>query len=116
MKTLLVPFLIFVHALSALAKEPEVWVYFGTYTRQKESEGIYVSKLNLETGSLSKPVLAAEGDNPSFLTILPDGRRLVAVEETNDYKGKSSGSLASYNFVGCQRVLSLQLRSIFVNV
>jgi len=96
MKTLLVSFLILVHALSALAKESEVWVYFGTYTRQKESEGIYVSKLNLETGSISKPILAAAGDNPSFVTILPDGRRLVAVEETNDYQGKSSGSLASY--------------------
>ncbi|HIG83226.1 MAG TPA: DUF1080 domain-containing protein [Verrucomicrobia bacterium] len=96
MKTLLVSFLVLVHALSALAKDSEVWVYFGTYTREKDSEGIYVSKLNLDTGSLSKPTLAAEGDNPSFLTILPDSRRLVAVEETNDYEGKSSGSLASY--------------------
>ncbi|HAA88178.1 MAG TPA: 6-phosphogluconolactonase, partial [Verrucomicrobiales bacterium] len=96
MKTLLVSFLILVNALSALAKDSEIWVYFGTYTRGKESEGIYVSKLNLETGNISKPMLAAEGDNPSFVTILPDGRRLVAVEETNDYGGKSSGSLASY--------------------
>ena len=96
MKTLLVSFLILVHALSAFAKDSEVWVYFGTYTRGKESEGIYVSKLNLETGSISKPTLAAEGDNPSFVTILPEGRRLVAVEETNDYGGQSSGSLASY--------------------
>ena len=92
MKTLLVSFLILVNALSALAKDSEIWVYFGTYTRGKESEGIYVSKLNLETGNISKPMLAAEGDNPSFVTILPDGRRLVAVEETNDYEGKKSGS------------------------
>ena len=96
MKTLLVSFLFLVHALSALADDSEVWVYFGTYTREKDSEGIYVAKLNLGTGNLSKPVLAAEGDNPSFLTILPDSQRLVAVEETNDYEGKSSGSLASY--------------------
>ena len=62
MKTLLVSFLILVNALSALAKDSEIWVYFGTYTRGKESEGIYVSKLNLETGNISKPMLAAEGD------------------------------------------------------
>ena len=48
----------------------ELWVYFGTYTRGKDSEGVYSSKLNLKTGQLSKPVLAAKGDNPSFLTIL----------------------------------------------
>ena len=74
----------------------ELWVYFGTYTRGKDSEGVYSAKLNLKTGQLSKPVLAAKGDNPSFLTILPNERYLIAVEETNDYAGKASGSVASY--------------------
>ena len=31
------------------------------------------------------------------MTILPEGRRLVAVEETNDYEGKKSGSLAAFS-------------------
>ena len=47
----------------------ELWVYFGTYTRGKDSEGVYSSKLNLKTGQLSKPVLAAKGDNLAFLIL-----------------------------------------------
>ncbi|MEC7223592.1 MAG: beta-propeller fold lactonase family protein, partial [Verrucomicrobiota bacterium] len=75
----------------------ELWVYFGTYTRDKDSEGIYSAKLNLKTGQLTKPVLAANGDNPSFLTILPNENFLLAVEETNDYEGEPSGSIVSYS-------------------
>ena len=75
----------------------ELWVYFGTYTRDKDSEGIYSAKLNLKTGQLTKPVLAAKGDNPSFLTILPNEKFLMAVEETNDYEGEPSGSVVSYS-------------------
>ena len=88
--------IIFILGPIAKLKSEEMWVYFGTYTRDKESQGIYVSKLNLENGILSKPSLAATGDNPSFVTILPNEEFLVAVEETNDYQGESSGSLASY--------------------
>ncbi|MDA7681423.1 beta-propeller fold lactonase family protein [Verrucomicrobiales bacterium] len=88
--------IIFILGPIAKLKSEEMWVYFGTYTRDKESQGIYVSKLNLENGILSKPSLAATGDNPSFVTILPNKEFLVSVEETNDYQGESSGSLASY--------------------
>ena len=38
-------------------------VYFGTYTGgENSSKGIYRSVLNLETGELSDPILAAEAD------------------------------------------------------
>ena len=40
--------------------------YIGTYTGGK-SRGIYYSTLNLQAGTLSKPTLAAETENPSFL-------------------------------------------------
>ena len=39
-------------------------VYIGSYTRG-QSEGIYVSELDLETGQLSEPRLAAKAVNPS---------------------------------------------------
>src|SRR5258708_2305803 len=41
-------------------------VYVGTYNGRK-SRGIYRAELDLATGKLSAPVLAAETVNPSFL-------------------------------------------------
>ena len=67
-------------------------VYFGTYTRgENSSKGIYRSVLNLETGELSDPVLAAEAVNPSFLEIHPNGRFLYAVSEAGE-----AGSVSAY--------------------
>jgi len=67
-------------------------VYFGTYTRaENSSKGIYRSVLNLETGKLSDPVLAAEAQNPSFIEIHPNGKFLYSVSE-----GGEAGSVSAY--------------------
>ncbi len=55
--------------------------YFGTYTNKTKSEGIYRSTLDMETGRLSEPELAAKVANPSFIEIHPGGRFLYAVTE-----------------------------------
>ena len=72
------PFLII--AIAVLA--PAVWardcfVYFGTFT-DTSSKGIYVSRLDMETGKLSPPQLAVAASNPNFLAVSPDGRFLYA--------------------------------------
>lgn len=65
-------------------------VYWGTYTTSLprfangESKGIYVSRLNSETGKLSIPELAAETTSPSYLAVHPLGRFLYAVNELGD--------------------------------
>ena len=67
-------------------------VYFGTYTRGADSsKGIYRSTLDLNTGKLSEPVLAAETTNPSFLEIHPSGKFLYAVSESG-----GAGSVSAY--------------------
>ncbi len=67
-------------------------VYFGTYTGgDNSSKGIYRSVLDLGTGKLSNPVLAAETRNPSFLEIHPDGNFLYAVSESG-----RAGSVSAY--------------------
>jgi 6-phosphogluconolactonase len=67
-------------------------VYFGTYTGpENSSKGIYRSTLDLETGKLSAPVLAAEAKNPSFLEIHPNGKFLYAVSEDG-----GAGSVSAY--------------------
>jgi 6-phosphogluconolactonase len=67
-----------VAALALLA--PAVWgseclVYFGTFT---DGKGIYVSWLDLDTGKLSPPQLAAPLAAPSSVAVSPDGRFLYA--------------------------------------
>ncbi|MHC4738753.1 MAG: lactonase family protein [Planctomycetota bacterium] len=69
-----------------------VAVYLGTYTRgENSSKGIYRSVLELETGKLSKPVVAAEAKNPSFLEIHPGGKFLYAVGGAG-----GTGSVSAY--------------------
>ncbi|MCH7558017.1 MAG: lactonase family protein [Planctomycetes bacterium] len=87
----------FITAVFSFAALPTVWaeplpVYFGTYTRsENSSKGIYRSVLDLETGKLSEPVLAAEARNPSFLEIHPNGKFLYAVSEAG-----GAGSVSAY--------------------
>jgi 6-phosphogluconolactonase len=87
MKTLLIA------AFALLA--PAVWardcfVYFGTYTGGL-SQGIYVSRLDLETGKLSVPELAAAIPSPNYLAISPDGRFLYASVQV----GKSTNGVVA---------------------
>jgi len=78
--------------LSAASAE-SLRVYVGTYTGGGEnaSKGIYRSMLDLQTGELSSPVLAAEARNPSFLEIHPNGKSLYAVSEAG-----ASGRVFAY--------------------
>src|SRR6266487_2033528 len=73
----------------------EQLVYFGTYTGAK-SKGIYVSQLNLATGKLSAPELAAEIASPSFLAIHPNHKFLYAVNEVGNFAGKRSGAVTAF--------------------
>jgi 6-phosphogluconolactonase len=79
---------------TASAQDKDYFVYFGTYTGfrfvrhsktqgvgESHSKGIYMSRFNAATGTLSQPELAAEITNPSFITISPDHRFLYAVTE-----------------------------------
>jgi 6-phosphogluconolactonase len=67
--------------LAAIAQAADsISVYIGTYTGPK-SKGIYLSKLDLATGTLSAPTVAAETPSPSFLAIHPDGKFIYAANE-----------------------------------
>lgn len=70
-------------------------VYFGTYTGAK-SKGIYVSRFDSHSGTISQPELAVETKNPSFLAVPPSEKFLYAVGEVNDVQGKSAGAVNAY--------------------
>lgn len=75
---------------------PALRFYIGTYSRGL-SKGIYFSSLDVTTGRLAEPQLAAVTDNPSFLALHPDVKRLYAVNETAEYQGKPGGSISAFD-------------------
>jgi 6-phosphogluconolactonase len=77
------------------AEDNQLLVYIGTYTDGK-SKGIYTCRLDLATGSLSPPGLAAEAKNPSFLSVHPNRRFLYAVNEVDEFAGKEGGSVSAF--------------------
>src|SRR3990172_10614930 len=70
-------------------------VYLGTYTNEK-SQGIYLSDLELASGALGEPRLAAPAKNPSFLALHPKSGFLYAVEETSTFGDVKSGSVSAF--------------------
>ena len=70
-------------------------VYFGTYTGEK-SKGIYVSRLDLATGALTPPALAAETPNPSFLAVHPNGNFLYAANEVRTFNDVPGGAVSGF--------------------
>lgn len=61
-------------------KPGSVLVYIGTYTG-KNSQGIYLLRLDPATGALSAPELAGKMTNPSWVTIHPNHKYLYAAGE-----------------------------------
>ncbi|HZK82765.1 MAG TPA: lactonase family protein [Humisphaera sp.] len=76
-------------ASSAKEKSGSINVYIGTYTGKK-SQGIYLCRLDPKSGALSKPELAGEMINPSWVTIHPNHKFLYACGEYGPFKGGSA--------------------------
>jgi len=70
-------------------------VYVGTYT-SKGAEGIYVLKMDIASGELTKLGPIKDVVEPSFLTTDSQGRFVYAVNETNEYEGKPSGAVSAF--------------------
>lgn len=70
-------------ATTAQSAPPELLTFIGTYTRG-ESNGIYTMRFDTSKGTLTAPELAVETQNPSFLTLHPNGRFLYACGEGSE--------------------------------
>lgn len=86
---------VFVPAVFSQASAEELRFYIGTYTGGA-SKGIYMATMDPDSGKVSKPVLVAETQNPSFLAIHPNNKYLYAVGELTEYQGKPSGTIEAY--------------------
>ncbi|MEJ1973945.1 MAG: beta-propeller fold lactonase family protein [Lacunisphaera sp.] len=102
--------LTFTLTLTSMAASPTLQVFFGTYTPAGgASRGIYTAQLDLATGALSEPVVAAEAStNPTFLAWQPGGRTLFALSAATTPAGATAGALASYRFDPAKGSLAFQ--------
>ncbi|MFA6289376.1 MAG: lactonase family protein [Opitutaceae bacterium] len=93
---------------TAISSARELLVYIGTYTKTT-SKGIYVGRLDLETGRLGELTLAGESVNPSFVALSPDRRYLYAVSEGAGslFAGKPSGMVNAFAIDAKTGLLSL---------
>jgi 6-phosphogluconolactonase len=89
---------------------PELlWVYVGTYTGGRgadKSQGIYLLELDLRTGTLSSPRLAATSTDPSFLAIHPSRKFLYSVNELSEIKGHRGGGVSAFSIDPASGMLS----------
>jgi 6-phosphogluconolactonase len=70
----------------------DFWVYIGTFT-QGSSKGIYVSRLNADSGQLTEPELAAAIPDPSYLAVAPDQKHLYS---DNELPGQQPGIVSAF--------------------
>ena len=90
-------------AVGAVAMRGDAWarpsremtLFIGTYT-STTSEGIYVYRMNSDTGQLTK-FSSIRSENPSFLTLDRSKRFLYAVNELPEFQGKPSGAVSAYS-------------------
>jgi 6-phosphogluconolactonase len=76
--------------MTASSLAADATFYLGTYTKSGKSQGIYVGKVDTETGKLGTLELAAEAKSPSFVALSPNGRFLYAALEDG------GGSVGAY--------------------
>ena len=78
----------------------ELLLFVGTYTERTPagSKGIYSARFDTTTGRISGMQLAAELENPSWVTVSRDQRFLYAVSEVGvrDARGVPVGRVAAY--------------------
>src|ERR1700760_4748824 len=73
----------------------DYFAYFGTYTNAL-SQGIYVSRLDADSGKLSAPQLAAAVENPNFVFVSPDGKNLYSSSSVNHPGGMDVGLISAF--------------------
>lgn len=83
--------------------------YIGTYTNpilfgtgeilQGKGKGIYRAELDEEEKTLNILGVAAEAENPSYLTVSADKHFLYAVNELKQYENEDAGSVSAYRII-----------------
>jgi 6-phosphogluconolactonase len=87
---------------------PSCLFFVGTYTRNNNSAGIYVYRLDTATGELT--FLSDTRDmvsNPSYLAFHPSGNYVYSVAEISEHEGQSGGAVAAFELDAHNGALTL---------
>ena len=82
-------------AATSQAGSPSCWVYFGT-SATGSNRGLYLSKLNQETGALSAAVRVSDKSDSVFVAFSPDRRHLYSLTEIPGPGGRPSEAIETY--------------------
>lgn len=77
------------------SKDGEYLVFAGTYSNGK-TDGIFVKRLDKQTGELLAVNAKSGAINPSFLAVASGGKFLYAVNETSNFNGRKVGAVSAY--------------------
>jgi 6-phosphogluconolactonase len=86
--------ILFFLTVTAYSQEKKYLLLIGTYTSPGKSEGIYVYDFDAEKGKASYKTKATGIQNPSYLAISKDQKKVYSVSEM----GKGNGSISAFNF------------------
>ena len=70
-------------------------LFVGTQTGPS-SKGVYAFQWDPAKGELKELGLAGESDNPTFIALSPDGKRLYAANEIDSFEGAKSGAVSGF--------------------
>lgn len=79
-------FIFAVALLSPMLWAKDCFVYFGTFT-DASSRGIYVCRMDMDSGKLSTPELAVDAESPNYLAVSHDGHFLFAATRAANHPG-----------------------------
>jgi 6-phosphogluconolactonase (cycloisomerase 2 family) len=71
------------------------YLFVGSYNDAKDKDGIYIYRMDMESGKLDKVCTFSAILNPSYLTLSSDGQYVYACSET---RTAGLGSVSSYRF------------------
>ena len=75
----------------------QIYVYVGTYTNGNNSKGIYVYRINSDSGALEFVSTTERIENPSFLDIDSQRKYLYSVNEVGEFSGQASGAVTAFS-------------------
>ncbi|MEO8583539.1 MAG: lactonase family protein [Flavitalea sp.] len=87
--------LILLHSVNAqFSKDEHFYLLIGTYTSPGKSEGIYVYDFDSKTGAFNYKTKSPATENPSYLSVSRDQKKVYAVSEV----GKGKGGISAFHF------------------
>lgn len=79
-----------------LNRDENPLLFVGTYTDDGKSEGIYVYRMDKNTGALSYVSVLPKTANPSFVAIHPNHKWIYAVNELSGNKDQYTGTVSAF--------------------